>query len=57
MMLREDQRPAEAMRAAVTSKGGTTAAATAVLDDAKVIDSLVKAITAARDRGRELAKL
>jgi hypothetical protein len=28
-----------------------------VLDDAKVIDSLVKAITAARDRGRELAKL
>jgi pyrroline-5-carboxylate reductase len=57
MMLREDQRPAEAMRAAVTSKGGTTAAATAVLDDAKVIESMVKAIAAARDRGRELAKL
>jgi pyrroline-5-carboxylate reductase len=57
VMLRDDPRTPEAMRAAVTSKGGTTAAATAVLDEAKVRDAFVRAITAARDRGRELAKL
>ena len=43
------------LRAAVTSKGGTTAAATAVLDDEQVMDAIVSAIAAARDRGRELA--
>lgn len=56
-MLSRDARTPEAMRAAVTSKGGTTAAATRVLDDAHVLDTIVKALTAARDRGRELAKL
>ena len=48
-----DQAP-EALRAAVTSKGGTTAAATAVLDGCEVMDAFIRAITAARDRGSEL---
>lgn len=46
----------EQLRAAVTSKGGTTAAATQALDDADVLNVIVKAIEAARDRGRELAE-
>jgi len=45
-----------ALRDAVTSKGGTTAAATAVLDDERVMDAIARAIVAARDRGRELAQ-
>jgi pyrroline-5-carboxylate reductase len=45
------------LRGAVTSKGGTTAAAMAVLDDRRVMESLRAAIIAARDRGAELAKL
>lgn len=57
VMLRDDPRTAEAMRAAVTSKGGTTAAATAVLNEAHAMETIVKAIIAARDRGAELAKL
>ncbi|MCC6676342.1 MAG: pyrroline-5-carboxylate reductase [Phycisphaerales bacterium] len=48
--------PAE-LRAAVTSRGGTTAAALAVLDGAGVRVQLERAIAAARDRGAELAKL
>jgi pyrroline-5-carboxylate reductase len=48
-----DQPPAT-LRAAVTSRGGTTAAATRVLDEAQVMDAFARAITAARDRGREL---
>jgi len=43
------------LRALVTSKGGTTAAATAVLLERGVPDALRDAIVAARDRGRELA--
>lgn len=46
-----------ALRAAVTSKGGTTAAATQVLDQATVMDTFRRAIAAARDRGAELSKL
>lgn len=46
-----------ALRAAVTSKGGTTAAATQVLDQANVIETFRRAIAAARDRGAELSKL
>lgn len=46
--------PAATLRAAVTSRGGTTAAATKVLDEAGVMDAFVRAITAARDRGREM---
>ncbi|MCL4741796.1 MAG: pyrroline-5-carboxylate reductase [Phycisphaerales bacterium] len=49
-----DDEPA-ALRAAVTSKGGTTAAALGVLDSAGVGDAVVRAVVAARDRGRELA--
>lgn len=43
------------LRAAVTSKGGTTEAACTVLDQRGVIDSFRAAITAGRDRGHELA--
>jgi len=46
-----------ALRAAVTSKGGTTAAATAVLDGAGVPGIWERAMRAARDRGTELAAL
>ncbi len=49
-----DHTPAE-LRAAVTSKGGTTAAAAAVLDEAKVMEAFDRALVAARDRGRALA--
>lgn len=44
-----------ALRARVTSKNGTTYAATTTLDDHKVMDAIVAALTAARDRGVELA--
>lgn len=57
VMVRDDERTPAALRSAVTSKGGTTAAATAVLDGAGVMEAVVRAIAAARDRGRELAKL
>lgn len=50
-----DERPAD-LRAAVTSRGGTTAAATAVLDDAGLTETMVRAIRAAKERGVELAK-
>jgi pyrroline-5-carboxylate reductase len=46
-----------ALRAAVTSKGGTTEAAARVLDHARVHEAITQAITAARDRGRELSNL
>jgi pyrroline-5-carboxylate reductase len=47
--------PAE-LRRAVTSPSGTTAAALAVLDAAGAGEAMVRAIVAARDRGRELSK-
>lgn len=46
--------PPTELRASVTSKGGTTAAATRVLDEAGVMGVFAKALRAARDRGREL---
>jgi len=49
-----DQTP-EQLRAAVTSKGGTTEAAIQILGNAGVADAIVHAIVAARDRGAELA--
>jgi pyrroline-5-carboxylate reductase len=55
-LLDATDQPPETLRAAVTSKGGTTAAATAVLDEAKVMDALIRAMEAARDRGRELSR-
>lgn len=42
------------LRAAVTSKGGTTEAAISVLVAGEFKESLIRAITAARDRGRQL---
>jgi len=42
------------LREAVTSPGGTTAAALRIMYERKVPDIIVQAITAARDRGREL---
>lgn len=50
------ERSAEELRAAVTSKGGTTEAATRVLEGAGVRDALMRALAAARDRGRELGR-
>ncbi|HBS28222.1 MAG TPA: pyrroline-5-carboxylate reductase [Phycisphaerales bacterium] len=46
----------EALRRAVTSPGGTTEAAGAVLDQAGVQDAFVRALRAARDRGAELGR-
>jgi pyrroline-5-carboxylate reductase len=54
LLLADPARDAEAHRAAVTSKGGTTEAACRVLDEANVMDSFARALTAARDRGRDL---
>jgi len=55
-LMRSSPEPPRALRAAVTSKGGTTAAATDVLDQAGVMDAFIRAIHAARHRGVELAK-
>ncbi len=49
-----DEEPA-ALRAAVTSRGGTTEAAVAVLESARVREAVVRAVVAARDRGRALS--
>lgn len=46
---------AKELRAGVTSTGGTTAAATAVMDAAQFGEMMGRALSAARDRGRELA--
>lgn len=54
LQARADIDPGE-LRAMVTSKNGTTAAATAVLDARAVGSAVRDAIVAARDRGRELA--
>ncbi|QOI99609.1 MAG: NAD(P)-binding domain-containing protein [Phycisphaeraceae bacterium] len=43
-----------ALRSAVTSKGGTTAAALTVLEAAAWGEAMSRAVVAARDRGREL---
>ncbi len=47
----------EQLRQAVTSKGGTTAAATDVLDHSEVAAAFRRAIFAARDRGETLAQI
>jgi pyrroline-5-carboxylate reductase len=53
-LLLRDERSATELREAVTSKGGTTAAALQLLDERKVSKSIADAVVAARDRGREL---
>ena len=55
LLSRSDEAPAE-LRAKVTSKNGTTHAATKVLDERVVMDAMVAAIEAARDRGVELGR-
>ncbi|MGQ0627670.1 MAG: pyrroline-5-carboxylate reductase [Phycisphaerales bacterium] len=45
------------LRGAVTSKGGTTAAACAVLEEAGFVGLFERALTAARDRGAELSRI
>jgi pyrroline-5-carboxylate reductase len=45
-----------ALRASVTSPGGTTAAALAVMDRAGIRDIISRALVAARDRGVELGR-
>ncbi len=54
-MLRASEDDPAALRAAVTSKGGTTAAATETFDEKGVMEALVESMRAARARGAELA--
>lgn len=54
LLSRSNETPAQ-LRAKVTSKNGTTHAATTTLDDQGVMDAIIAALTAARDRGRALA--
>ncbi len=55
-LLAESSQTPEALRLAVTSKGGTTEAAMGVLHQGGFEQILASAMTAARDRGSELAK-
>lgn len=55
-LLARSPEPPETLRARVTSKGGTTAAATAILESRAVHRALVDAIIAARDRASELGR-
>lgn len=54
MLAQQAEQAAPALRAAVTSKGGTTEAAIAHLDQHGVLKMIADAIIAGRDRGREL---
>lgn len=55
LMSRSPESPKE-LRAKVTSKNGTTHAATSSLDESGVMDAIVRAIHAARHRGAQLAR-
>ena len=55
-LLEASDEDAAALRDRVTSKGGTTQAATTTLDDRLVMDALSAALRAARDRGLELGR-
>lgn len=55
-LLEASDEDAAALRAKVTSKNGTTHAATTTLDDCRVMDAFVDAVVAARDRGAELGR-
>lgn len=52
----QDSQDAAALRSAVTSPGGTTEAALRVLKQRGFVPAVVEALTAARDRGRELGR-
>jgi len=55
LLAQSDELPSE-LRARVTSKGGTTASGTGTLDDSGVMDTIERAVLAARDRGEELGR-
>lgn len=55
-LLSRDRTAPEALRASVTSKGGTTEAAVGVLEDRRVREAVIAAITAARARAGELSR-
>ncbi|MFA7324376.1 MAG: pyrroline-5-carboxylate reductase [Candidatus Nanopelagicales bacterium] len=55
-LMQESTEHPQALRAQVTSAKGTTAAAVAVFDERAVADSIVVAMTAARDRSQELSQ-
>ena len=55
-LLAETDQSAEALRVAVTSPNGTTAAGLAVLDANEVRRAVVDAVVAATDRSRELGR-
>ena len=55
-LLSGDERTPTQLREAVTSKGGTTAAALSVMQDLDVPKAIQDAVVAARDRGRELGE-
>jgi len=55
LMLKQSAEPAGLLRERVTSPGGTTAAAMAVLEKARVRKIFEKALRRARDRSRELS--
>jgi pyrroline-5-carboxylate reductase len=54
-LLQASDDDADVLRSRVTSKNGTTYAATTTLDALGVMDAFTSALTAARDRGAELA--
>ena len=55
-MLQQSDVPPKQLRTNVTSPGGTTAAALAVFDNNNLPEIVQKAVQAAVDRGKELAK-
>lgn len=54
-LMQDTGEDAEALRQKVTSKGGSTAAATNLMDERGVKDAIVSALLAAQARGKELA--
>lgn len=56
LLLNESSEDPDTLRAAVTSRGGTTAAAVHVLDRSGAMQSWMDAMRAARDRGAELSR-
>lgn len=55
-LLKASDEDAAELRARVTSKNGTTYAATTTMDSLGVMDAITAALTAARDRGVELGR-